>query len=104
LAEVDLPVKFIKTWKKLIDVRLKEYRRDYLVACREASFHQEFQGKNQVFRNVWARIETLTVVSLHHLRRGKTVSGDPLRNQLRRWLFHLNIKMAKIIQEVQSQS
>ncbi|KKP27665.1 MAG: hypothetical protein UR15_C0034G0010 [Parcubacteria group bacterium GW2011_GWA2_31_28] len=38
----------------------------------------------------WARIETITIDCLIHIRRGKVEKDDPLLKLLRQWLLNFN--------------
>lgn len=100
LKELDIESKFVKIWKKLIDLRLDEYRKDYLTAQQESSYWKEFRGENRALRDIWVRIETLAIDSLHHIRRGKTTSKDPLWKHLRRWLLRLDVEIARMISQI----
>lgn len=82
--ELGVEKKFIKTWEKLIDMRFMEYRKDFKSALQESEKWEEFKKdiKNQ---RVWARVETITIDCLSHIRRGDVKETDPLWKLLRKW-------------------
>jgi len=81
--------KYIQLWQSLIDMRLKEYWEDYKVGLKETSSWDEFKN-DRVMKITWARIETITIVCLTHIRRGKVEKNDPLWKLLRQWLIKFN--------------
>ena len=93
LKEIGVPAKFAKIWQKLIDLRLEEYREDYQTAIKESGYWKEFKGDLKL-RKMWAQIETLAIDSLHHIRRGKAKTDDPLWKMIRTWLIELYKKIA----------
>lgn len=95
---VDLGIekKFIDQWKMLINMRLSEYRRDVKIALKESAKMPEFK-KEEALRYAWARIETITIDCLSHLRRGKVEKDDPLWKLLRKWLITLDAQLSPIV-------
>src|SRR3989344_1919097 len=61
--------KYIKQWKTLIDIRLAEYRKDYKIAIKESRRMKEFEKNEESIKISWARIETITIDCLTHIRR-----------------------------------
>lgn len=88
LKDFGVQREFTRIWKKLIDLREKEYLKDLTLANQEAIKGADFK-KYPELRSIWARIETLVIGSLHHIRRGKTSPKDPLWKMLRKWLIDL---------------
>ena len=93
LTEIGVPKKFVKIWRQLIDMRTEEYRQDYQTALKESVNWKEFQGDLKL-RKMWAQIETLAIDGLHHIRRGKTKTNDPLWKLLRFWLLSIYKRIA----------
>jgi len=89
LSKNGVEEKYIQLWQSLIDMRLKEYWEDYKVGLKETSSWDEFKN-DRVMRITWARIETITIVCLTHIRRGKVEKNDPLWKLLRQWLIKFN--------------
>lgn len=87
--------KFIQEWKTLINMRFDEYRKDYKLALKESESMKEFEGKEN-FRIIWARVETLTIDGLSHIRRGNVKKGDSLWRYLRRFLTELDVNFSKV--------
>jgi len=84
--------KYIEIWEKLIEIRLKEYWQHYKISLKEAAAWKEFKDDN-VLRVNWARIETITIDCITHIRRGKVKKGDPLWKLLRKWFIDFNAKL-----------
>ena len=89
--------KYIDIWKKLIDMRLKEYRADLKLALKESSKWKEFQGSSEKIKIQWARIETITIDCLSHLRRGDVKKDDPLWKLLRKWFISLDTQLSPMM-------
>lgn len=87
MAESGIEKKYLKVWEKLIDVRLKEYNQHLKWVLKESLKSKEFDGKDADLRQDWARIETITIDCLTHIRRGKVEEKDPLWKLLRKWFI-----------------
>lgn len=98
LSSVGVENEFVETWKLLIKQRFKEYKSDYKIAIKEAKSWEDLKDRDQL-RPIWARVETLTIDCLRHIRRGKIDKGDPLWNYIRRWLTMLEVVFTKTMQE-----
>lgn len=94
-SDLGVEKRFIDQWKILIDMRLKEYRRDFKTALKESEKAKEFKG-NEEFKEAWARIETITIDCLSHIRRGKVEKDDPLWKLLRKWFITIDTKLHPI--------
>jgi len=97
LANAGVEEKFINQWDYLINMRLKEYREDLNIALKESSSWEEFK-KEKEFHPSWARIETITIDCLSHIRRGKVEKDDPLWKLLRKWLITEDARLNPITQ------
>lgn len=84
-------------WKKLIDLRWKEYKNEQKNT--RSAWAKEFaeHPDKDVLNEVAVRLETVTVGALLHITRGqaKTNADDPLRRHLRTWLSTLEYKLRK---------
>lgn len=89
LRELGVSQKHVSLWRKLIEMRFQEYAEDLKLSYLGAARLKEFHGKEAWFKPIWARIETLAIDSLHHIRRGMTDPHDPLWKVLRKWLTEL---------------
>lgn len=98
LSNTGVEKKFVDQWKTLIDMRLKEYREDFKLAMKESSKWKEFKNENAKMKITWARIETITIDCLSHIRRGDVKEGDPLWKLLRKWLITLDAKLNPLTQ------
>ena len=101
--DLKIEEKFVKQWEELIDMRLKEYGEDFKIAFKESSQMAEFKGDEEDLRFAWARIETITIDCLTHIRRGKVEEKDPLWKLLRKWLITLNGQLNPIIKFAQKE-
>ena len=88
--------RYLKQWKTLIDMRLTEYRKDYKIATQESKKVKEFDKNEESLKNSWARLETITIDCLTHIRRGEVKKEDPLWKFLRKWLINLESKLAPL--------
>jgi len=95
-SDSGVEAKYIDQWKTLIDMRLKEYREDFEIALKESAKMKEFKKDKEELRIVWARIETITIDCLTHIRRGKVEKSDPLWKLLRKWFITLDAQLNPI--------
>lgn len=87
--------KFIDQWNKLIEMRFKEYHEDFKTAVKESDSWRELKGDEEM-RQTWARIETITIDCLTHIRRGEVKKDDPLWKLLRKWFISLEAQVSPI--------
>lgn len=92
MADLGIEKEHLAIWQKLIDMRIKEYREDFKLALSESKNWNELKGDEPMRRN-WARIETITIDCLSHIRRGKVEKGDPLWKLIRKWLISLDVHL-----------
>jgi len=97
--ELGVEEKHLKTWKKLIKLRFKEYRNKFLTASKEAGFWKEFSGDKKELKDVWARVETIVICCWMHIRRGKVKKEDLLWKMLRKWFIKIQIEITKKIKK-----
>jgi len=76
-------------------MRFKEYREHFKAAIKESGSWKEFRGDEEG-RQIWARIETITIDCLTHIRRGNVKKDDPLWKLLRKWLITLEAQISPI--------
>lgn len=96
LEDTGLENKHVKQWEKLIDIRLKEYRKDLKIALKESLNDPQFKGKDSDLRPTWARIETIMIDCLTHIRRGEIEENDPLWKFLRKWFITLDVRLTPL--------
>lgn len=99
LADIGIDRKFRRIWKKLIDMRLREYLDNRRYAKEEVMFAEKFKGKEEL-KDSWARIETLAIGCLFHIRRGKGKTEDHLWKMLRFWLISLEGVLQKYLGQI----
>lgn len=97
MASLGIEQNFVDLWKGLIDMRISEYRKNYKLALKTSKTMNELKNSDD-FRIIWARVETLTICSLNHIRRGNVKKDDPLWRYLKSWLLELDEQFSKIPQ------
>lgn len=93
--DLGLEEMYLEQWRGLVDMRLREYRKDYKIALKQIRSMQDFEDKEAI-KIIWARVETLTIDGLTHIRRGNVKEGDPLWRYLRKWLTEIDFSFSKI--------
>lgn len=88
--------KYIKIWRDLIAIRFDEYRKDYKIALKASKSWDDFKS-DDMLHITWARIETLSIDGMSHIRRGKMEEKDPLWELLRKWLTVLDVSFSKLL-------
>lgn len=76
----------IRTWKKLIAMRLREYRRDMRLARKHIMKWPEINSEPLQTQRAVILIQTIAIDCLSHIRRGVIEENDPLFRLLRQWL------------------
>lgn len=100
MIDAGVEKQYIDVWQKLIDMRLKEYRGHLDIVLKESLKGDEFKGKDAELRSAWARIETITIDCLTHIRRGKVEEKDPLWKLLRKWIIVTDAILNPLIAQV----
>ncbi|MDO8499001.1 MAG: hypothetical protein Q7S44_04415 [bacterium] len=77
---------------------MKEYKGDFLIALKEAKSWKDLNDGQEI-KVIWARVETLTIDSLRHIRGGKIEKDDPLWVYLRKWLTLMEVVSTKALQQ-----
>lgn len=95
-SDLGVENKFIDQWNKLIGMRFKEYHEDLKTAVKESDSWKELKGDEEM-RQTWARIETITIDCLTHIRRGDVKKDDPLWKLLRKWFISLEAQISPIV-------
>jgi len=93
LKEIGIEKKYLKIWRKLIELRYEEYQKDKQ-GMREAAMELEAQQaplttKSLEDIHVLLPAQTLAVGALFHIRRGKGEPEDPLFQILLKWVGKL---------------
>jgi hypothetical protein len=102
-TEVGIEKKFVNQWEELIDMRLKEYRHDFKTAYIESGRDKSLVDDEEI-RSTWARVETITIDCLSHIRRGEIEEEDPLWKLLRKWFIALQASVNPVIELGQKES
>ena len=85
LKELGTPQEFVDLWKKLIEMRVDEYRKDY-------QEHQKELEKDWK-KNPWVFVTALG--GYHHIRRGKVKQEDKLFKMFLKWVIKNANKICK---------
>lgn len=93
--KLNLEQKHIHQWRILIDMRLEEYRKDFQIALKQSKKMKELKDDSDT-RILWAKIETITIDCLSHVRRGDVQEGDPLWRMIRKWLTMMEVTLDKL--------
>lgn len=94
--ELGIEEKHIKLWKKLIQMKMDEYEDHLKISLKESKKIQELKKDEEDLRRSWARIETITIDCLTHIRRGKVEKDDPLWKLLRKWLITVDANLTPL--------
>lgn len=94
--DLNIGEQLIKQWELLILIRLKEYRKDFKALMKQNI--KDFKD-NQSLKLKWARIQTITLDALTHIRRGKLDEKDLLRRYLQDWILNVDKIFSDAIKE-----
>lgn len=85
-------------WEKKMFVRKTghEIGKDLTVLEKESDKMPTLKDEASL-RIVWARIETLTIDCLTHIRRGNVKKDDPLWTLLRKWFIRMDTQLSPMI-------
>lgn len=95
--DLNIEEKFISDWEILIDMRFKEYQLDFQILLKEGERVEEI---NKGQKLVWARVRTIALDSLSHIRRGKLDKDDPLKKYLEEWVVGTDKIYSDTIKEI----
>lgn len=96
--DLKIEEKYITIWKELINMRFEEYEKDFNALMKEGAKMKKLKdGKIRLF---WARVETITLDCLQHIRRGKLELKDPLRKYLQDWVVNIDKIYSDAIKEL----
>lgn len=92
LEELNIPGEFIKVWRKLIDLRLEEFkeRREIIFKMYNKEISDE---NNPEVKDAFIRLETLVISGAMHITRGNDQKIILLKKYLNAWLGVLNSKL-----------
>lgn len=86
LKEIGVEEEFVLDWRKLTDLRLDEYRKDY------QRNKKHFDPKAS---NPWASV--CSIGGFQHVTRGKGQPNDFLFKIIINWIGHLSMKIIKLV-------
>lgn len=93
-SELGVEKKFIKQWELLIDLRLKEYRQDFITAVKEFDIKEE--AWEDGLQMIVVVIETIAIDCMTHIRRGNPEKDDPIWKLLRKWFMTLDAPLVSL--------
>jgi len=92
LEELKIPDEFVEIWKKLIDLRMEEFKDKRKITF--DMFKKEFSdGDTTELRNTFIRLHTLSISGSSHITRGDDQKVVLLKKHLNAWLGALNLKL-----------
>ena len=97
--DLKIEKKFIDIWKELINMRFGEYEKDFKLLMKEGKKIKKMKDDEKL-KLFWARIETITLACLQHIRRGKLDHKDPLRKYLQDWVVNVDKIYTDAIKEL----
>lgn len=104
MEEIGVTDREMRLWRQLIDMRLKEYRSDMALIMKESSKWKAFAGKDKHLRPAWARIITLSINSMRHIKGEKVALSDDMWPIMRHWLISLEVELVKVFKEADLKS
>lgn len=96
-SDLQIEKKFVDQWEQLIHLRVEEYRRDFEIAIGEAKNVPVLKNE-KALQPVWARIETIAIDCLTHIRKGQFEKDDPLWELLHKWFITLDTQISPLAQ------
>ena len=90
----------LKLWRKLIELRQREYRKNVDYTMKESREWGVFEPGDKLLHQVWGRILALSLGTLKHIKHDSKASiKDPLWPVLRRWLVGLEVELTQIFKD-----
>ncbi|MFH0936690.1 MAG: hypothetical protein V1808_00130 [Candidatus Daviesbacteria bacterium] len=99
MKDLGIEEEFLDTWKLLIKLRFKEYKKDYKILLKESHRWEEIKNEDE-FRPIWGRVETLTLNCVQHIRRGKLEKEDLLIHYLKKWIMVLETAISPEVKKI----
>lgn len=97
--DLKIEKKFVDIWKELINMRFEEYEKDFQLLMKEGKKIKKMK-EDEKLKLFWARVETITLACLQHIRRGKLEHKDPLRKYLQDWVVNVDKIYSDTIKEL----
>jgi len=96
LSELGIESKYIDIWKKLINLRLKEYQKGMIEM--KNIFKKDLAAEpNERIKEFFYSLQTVALGGALHIARGEIKSNDPLKKHMVAWIRALHTDLAKKI-------
>lgn len=102
LRELKIAPQYISLWKKVIEMRYKEYK-EWLPKIYQGAGIADpkfIESTDERRKTTYTRFMTIAIGAIHHLRRGETNPKDPFFKEVRTWLEVLNHQLEEKITKI----
>src|SRR4030043_1551185 len=96
LSELGVEKKYTDIWRKLINLRLKEYQEGTFEMKKVLEKELEDEPRENV-KEIFYSLESVAIGGMLHITRGKAEPKDPLKRHMMTWLGVLQEDLAKKI-------
>lgn|GEM_PF-5150580 len=100
MQDVNLTNKQINLWKKLINLREREYKQDLKYIIKESKKWDIFNKADKKLYEAWGRLATISLGVLRHIKRDyKYSSKYRLWRLIRKWLVSIEVELVNIFKD-----
>ncbi len=100
MRDVNLTNKQINLWKKLINLREREYKQDLKYIIKESKKWDIFNKADKKMYEAWGGLATISLGVLRHIKRDyKYSSKDRLWRLIRKWLVSIEVELVNIFKD-----
>jgi len=96
LSELKIASKYVDIWKKLINLRLKEYQ-EGMIEMKNIFEKDLVNEPNEKIKEFFYSLQTVALGGTLHITRGKVTPNDSLKNHMMTWLGVLHADLTKKI-------
>jgi hypothetical protein len=103
MEETDISSSHLALWEKLIDSRIREYRKGMSMVLRKSIHWEVFKGQDKLLRPTWGRIVTLSLSVMRHIKKGQNPSvKNRLWKLVRHFLISFEVGLVEIFKDEDS--
>jgi hypothetical protein len=103
MEETDISSGHLALWEKLIDSRIREYRKSMSMVLKKSVHWEVFKGQDKLLRPTWGRIVTLSLSVMQHIKKGQNPSvKNRLWKLVRHFLISFEVGLVEIFKEEDS--
>ena len=96
LSELGIESKYIDIWKKLINLRLREYQKG-MIEMKNIFRKDLVDEPSERIKEFFYSLQTVALGGALHIARGEIKSNDPLKKHMVAWIRALHTDLAKKI-------